>query len=588
MTKTIYVIDVESGNLQSLINAIKKAGDYHVQLIQNAEEFKFHEKTIEKLIFPGVGNFAHFVKQLHDRDLVEPIRRYIEEGKSLMGVCVGLQTFFEDSEESESSGYKGLGYIRFNLKRFNSRDPIFVENNLLKSVPQIGWNNVKEIEVDSKSLHNDTAFFGINTRNKYYFVHSYAAIINDENKGMVLEAQRKGWNFAFSSYGSETFIAALSYKNFFATQFHPEKSGIAGVKVIKSFLEDDKFSPVSYKDYQDDIQVEKSLSGLTRRVIACLDVRSNDQGDLVVTKGDQYNVRESGGSGNEVRNLGKPVELATRYYEQGADEITFLNITSFRDSPLKDLPMLDVLKRSAEKIFVPLTVGGGIKDMVDPETNKIVPAVKVADLYFRSGADKVSIGSDAVTIAENYYNNNKVKTGKTSIEMISATFGNQAVVISVDPKRKYLKSPDETSMETIVIGDPSNHGPDGESYCYYQVTSQGGRKTHDLGALELCLACEDLGAGEILLNSIDHDGSNKGYNMELLKQIKTRVSIPVIASSGAGKPEHFKDVFEMDCGIDAALGAGLFHREEYKVNDIKRYLKSEAGMDVRLDDEVEL
>lgn len=104
---------------------------------------------------------------------------------------------------------------------------------------------------------------------------------------------------------------------------------------------------------------------------------------------------------------------------------------------------------------------------------------------------------------------------------------------------------------------------------------------------ELCLACEALGAGEILLNSIDHDGSNKGYNLELLTQVKTRVSIPVIASSGAGKPEHFKEVFEIDCGVDAALGAGLFHREEYTVNDIKRYLNQEK-MDVRLDDEVEL
>lgn len=587
MTQTVYVIDVKSGNLQSLMNAIKKAGDYSVQLIEDVKDFKAVEQNIEKLILPGVGNFAHFVKQLHDRNLVEPIRDYIESGKDLMGVCVGLQAFFEDSEESESPIYKGLGFVLLKLTRFDSNDPIFAEKSMLKSVPQIGWNSVQSINVDNSILPKEKAFFGINTRNKYYFVHSYAAIVNDESKGLIEEAGKNGWNFMFSRYGSETFIAALSYKNIFATQFHPEKSGIAGIKVIKSFLDGQKFSSVSSKDYQDDKSIEKSLSGLTKRVIACLDVRSNDQGDLVVTKGDQYNVRDSKGSKNEVRNLGKPVELATRYYNQGADEVTFLNITSFRDSPLKDLPMLEVLRRSAEQIFVPLTVGGGIKDMVDPETKRVIPAVEVADLYFRSGADKVSIGSDAVIIAENYLKNGKQKAGKTSIETISATFGNQAVVISVDPKRVYVASPAEVAMETILIDDPTRWGPNGEKYCYYQVTSQGGRKTHDLGALELCLACQDLGAGEILLNSIDHDGSNKGYNMELLKQVKTRVSIPVIASSGAGNPDHFKEVFEMDCGIDAALGAGLFHREEYTVNDIKRHLRT-AGMDVRLDDEVEL
>lgn len=226
--------------------------------------------------------------------------------------------------------------------------------------------------------------------------------------------------------------------------------------------------------------------------------------------------------------------------------------------------------------------------MYDPESDKIIPAVQVADLYFRSGADKISIGSDAVIIAENYYANNKQATGKTSIETISSTFGVQAVVISVDPKRKYVSSPNETTMQTIKIQDPERYGPNGETYCYYQVTSQGGRKVHDLGALELCLACEALGAGEILLNSIDHDGSNKGYNLELLNQIKSQVSIPVIASSGAGNPQHFQEVFEMDCGIDAALGAGLFHRGEYTVNEVKKYLQDQGKMDVRLEDHVEL
>jgi glutamine amidotransferase/cyclase len=122
---------------------------------------------------------------------------------------------------------------------------------------------------------------------------------------------------------------------------------------------------------------------LAKRIIACLDVRTNDSGDLVVTKGDQYDVREKG----DVRNLGKPVDLARRYYEEGADEITFLNITGFRDFPLEDMPMLEVLRQTSENVFVPLTIGGGIRDYTDKD-GRTYTALEVAAKYFRSGADK--------------------------------------------------------------------------------------------------------------------------------------------------------------------------------------------------------
>lgn len=571
MVSTVYIIDVESGNLQSLSNAILRIGDYNIVFIHNAEEFAQYDSSIDKLMLPGVGNYGHFVRQMRARGLVEPILKYIASGRSIMGICVGLQALFHGSEESPEIA--GLDLLKLQLLKFDKNDGIFTASNLIKSVPQIGWNNVCKIT-------SNKTMFGINTTNKYYFVHSYAAIV-DNQADVIENATKDGWNFAFTKYGSQTFVAAVCKDNLFATQFHPEKSGVAGLRVIKCFLEgtntESALSPP--------LATEHTLSGLTRRIIACLDVRSNDNGDLVVTKGDQYDVREK--SDSSVRNLGKPVELATRYYNQGADEITFLNITSFRNSPLKDLPMLEVLRQAAKTIFVPLTVGGGIKDMVDPSTGETVPAAKVAALYFRSGADKVSIGSDAVVIAENYYANNRAKTGTTSIETISSTFGNQAVVISVDPKRKYIASPADTTMQVIEIKDPSKYGPNGEKYCYYQVTSQGGRKVHELGALELCVACEDLGAGEILLNSIDHDGTNSGFNLELLKQIKSVVTIPVIASSGAGNPHHFKEVFDMECGVDAALGAGLFHRGEYEVNDVKKYLQ-DHGMDVRLEQDEHL
>lgn len=584
MAETVYIIDVKSGNLQSLSNAIKRVGDHKIVFIQSADEFAFYDQKITKLIFPGVGNYGHFVQQLEERKLVEPIRKYIDSGREIMGICVGLQAFFRASEES--IGVKGMNFLDLDLFKFSRDDSAFTEKGQFKSVPHIGWNTIERIYHGSDELDSKQSLFNVNVFDKYYFVHSYAAVLKDDASFDYLNsAKANGWDFAFSKYGSETFLAAVAYKGLFATQFHPEKSGIVGLKVIKSFLEGRKFSPVLESTMNLGAQeCERTAGGLSRRIIACLDVRENDFGDLVVTKGDQYNVRESSDNGEgNVRNLGKPVELATKYYLQGADEITFLNITSFRNSPIKDLPMLEVLKRAAAQIFVPLTVGGGIKDMVDPVSGEAFPAVKIADLYFRSGADKVSIGSEAVIIAESYYANEKKKTGATAIETISACFGNQAVVISVDPKRKYVSSPSDTSMAVIKIEDSQKFGPNGEEYCYYQVTSQGGRKIHDLGALELCLACEDLGAGEILLNSIDYDGSNKGYNLELLRQIKESVSIPVIASSGAGVPEHFEEVFRMDCGVDAALGAGMFHRGEYDVTTVKKYLREQANMDVRLE-----
>ncbi|KAF7584418.1 imidazoleglycerol phosphate synthase, cyclase subunit [Clavispora lusitaniae] len=588
MDQTVHIIDVKCGNLQSLSNAIKRIGDYKIVFIEDASDFTKYDDSISKLIFPGVGNYGHFVKELSERNLFEPIRTYIESGRDIMGICVGLQAFFKSSEESK--GIDGMNLLDLDLLKFSSNDPCFAAHNQLKSIPHIGWNTISEIHHDSKIVESNTTLFNLNVRDKYYFVHSYAAILKDEKAVEKLKAaEAKGWDFALSKYGSETFLAAVAYKGLFATQFHPEKSGVVGLKIIKAFLEGQKFSESNDISTSSVEGLETTVGGLSRRIIACLDVRTNDSGDLVVTKGDQYNVRETSESGeSNVRNLGKPVELATKYYLQGADEITFLNITSFRNSPIKDLPMLEVLKRSAAQIFVPLTVGGGIKDMVDPVTGELYPAVKIADLYFRSGADKVSIGSEAVTIAESYYANGKKKTGKSAIETISSCFGNQAVVISVDPKRKYVSNPSDTSMSVIKIEDPNSFGPNGEEYCYYQVTSQGGRKIHDLGALELCLACEDLGAGEILLNSIDYDGTNMGFNLQLLRQIKENVSIPVIASSGAGKPEHFEEVFKMDCGVDAALGAGMFHRGDYDVLTVKKYLQEHGNMDVRIDNQIEL
>eukprot|EP00268_Persea_americana_P045628 TRINITY_DN4659_c1_g2_i3.p1 TRINITY_DN4659_c1_g2~~TRINITY_DN4659_c1_g2_i3.p1 ORF type:complete len:347 (-),score=76.92 TRINITY_DN4659_c1_g2_i3:314-1354(-) len=315
-------------------------------------------------------------------------------------------------------------------------------------------------------------------------------------------------------------------------------------------------------------------SKLAKRVIACLDVRTNDKGDLVVTKGDQYDVREHTKE-KEVRNLGKPVELAGQYYKDGADEVTFLNITGFRDFPLGDLPMLKVLRYTSENVFVPLTVGGGIRDFTDGN-GRYYSSLEVASEYFRSGADKVSIGSDAVYAAEAYIRTG-VKTGKSSLEQISRVYGNQAVVVSIDPRRVYLKNPDDVEFKAVKVKRP---GPHGEGYAWYQCTVNGGREGRPIGAYELAKSVEQLGAGEILLNCIDCDGQGQGFDIDLIKLISDAVTIPVIASSGAGMVEHFSEVFQ-NTSASAALAAGIFHRKEVPILSVKEHLSKE-GIEVRM------
>jgi glutamine amidotransferase/cyclase len=236
--------------------------------------------------------------------------------------------------------------------------------------------------------------------------------------------------------------------------------------------------------------------------------------------------------------------------------------------------MLEVLRQTSKNVFVPLTIGGGIRDYTDKHGREY-SALEVASEYFRSGADKVSIGSDAVLIAEQYLKTGQ-QTRPSSIEEISRVYGNQAVVISIDPRRVYVQSPGEARHPVIETASP---GPRGERYCWYQCTIKGGREGRDLDAVTLAQICEKLGAGEILLNCIDRDGTNLGYDIELINAVAGAVSIPVIASSGAGSVEHFYEVFT-ETEAESALAAGIFHRREIPISDVKNYLAGKV--EVRL------
>lgn len=324
----------------------------------------------------------------------------------------------------------------------------------------------------------------------------------------------------------------------------------------------------------------KAETTLAKRIVVALDVRTNDHGDLVVTKGDQYDVRENHKEGvvagrGGVRNLGKPVALAARYYEEGADEIAFLNITSFREGVVDDMPMLQVLEEASKSIFVPLTVGGGIRSYTDPKTGQTWSALEVAARYFRAGADKVSIGSDAVYASEALVASDYKKDGATSIEVISHVYGAQAVVVSIDPKRVYVPSKGNVGdkRHVVVELDDGSVGPNGEKYCWYQCTVNGGRDARDICAVTVAKAIQHLGAGEIMLNCIDMDGQGMGYDLPLMKAVTEAVSVPVIASSGAGDEGHFVEVFSVT-GVQAALAAGMFHRKEVAIEACKAAMRN--------------
>jgi len=518
----ITLLDYGAGNVRSVINAIESLGA-RVKIVSEIDDIL----SASKLVFPGVGNFGSMMRILNQKNYVGPLKDYILSGRPFFGICLGLHALFEYSEEAP--GRNGLGLIPGYAKKFD----------IDLSVPHIGWNGIN-IKKPSR------IFNGLDGDEKFYFVHSF--YVAPEDDSVVLTT---------TDYGLE-FVSGIQKENITAIQFHPEKSGDAGIKILKNFIEP-----------PDKEATWVRVSGKTRlskRIIACLDVRSDDRGDLVVTKGDQYDVRENG----DVRNLGKPVELARRYYKEGADEITFLNITGFRDFPLEDIPMMEVLRQTSENVFVPLTIGGGIKDYADKKGRKY-SALEVASAYFRSGADKISIGSDAVLIAEDYIKTGR-KTGKSSIERISEVYGAQAVVVSIDPRRVYVSSPEDVRHHVIKT---DTKGPDGETYCWYQCTIKGGREGRDLDAVTLAQVCEKLGAGEILLNCIDKDGTNSGYDIELINAVKNAVTIPVIASSGAGCVEHFLEVFTKT-QAESALAAGIFHRKEVPIATVKDFLKDKV------------
>jgi cyclase len=257
---------------------------------------------------------------------------------------------------------------------------------------------------------------------------------------------------------------------------------------------------------------------LAKRVIPCLDVH-----DGHVTRGVQFGKAEAGG----LRNVGDPVELALRYNAQGADEMVFFAIPA---SAHERATMVEVIEQVASRCFMPLTVGGGIRTLDDMSR------------MLQAGADKVSINSAALA------NPGLITQG-------AAKFGSQCIVVSIDARRV---------------------GPD-----QWAVRTRGDRGDTGLDALEWAKRAVELGAGEIVLNSIDADGTKAGYDIEITRRVSDAVGVPVVASGGAGKLEHLVEVLEHG-HADAVLAASIFHFGEYTVDQVKEHL-ARHGIPVRRD-----
>ncbi|KAL6309892.1 imidazole glycerol phosphate synthase HisHF [Sparassis latifolia] len=563
----LYLLDYGAGNVRSLANTLKKLG-HEFKWISSLEDFD----KATSLIFPGVGAFGSAIDGLICRGFLEPLRLYIKSGRPYFGICIGMQVLFQSSTESPSSS--GLGIIPSVIEEFDNSD---------KAVPHIGWNSAEFLDPDR--IHE-----GMDETSYYYFVHSYRAKYDWKN----VEAAK--WAHTTTQYGQEVFYATVRKGNIFGAQFHPEKSGVAGLRILDAWLREQESFRMFAPPTSPIPRPPRAKDGFTKRIIACMDVRSNDDGDLVVTKGDQYDVREKAPTAADgtdslrtrtagaVRNLGKPVALAARYYVAGADELCLMNITSFRHSPLLDQPMLVVVRAAAEEVFVPLTIGGGIKDTVDPDGTKR-SALEVAGEYFRAGADKVSIATEAVFAVEKMRERARdggigEGDGTSAIETIAHAYGRQAVVVSIDPRRVYVDADyDGPHKDELLLGKPDGSENERGKAWWYQCTVRGGREDRPLSVVQLAKGVEKLGAGEIVLNSIDRDGTGLGFDTDLITLVRKNVKIPVVASSGAGGEKHFVEVFTWT-KAEAALAAGIFHREEVTIGEVKEAL-SAAHINVR-------
>jgi len=480
----IALIDYRAGNLTSVRKALAAVG---AQVY--TPEAPADLAPADGIIVPGVGHFE--ATAVLDAGWREAILAHLGAGRTLLGICLGLQWLFEGS--TEAPDLAGLGVLPGRCRRLGPEWEAGATGDAAAwagyKVPHVGWNAVR-------SARPSTLLRGVAPDAQAYFTHSYAAPIGP-------------YAVATTTHGPATFASAVEQDQVFGLQFHPEKSSDAGLAMLRNFMartRGDRVEPAP-----------ATATGAARRVaskriIACLDVR-----DGGVVKGVKF---------EGLRHAGDPAELAARYNVEGIDEVVILDVTATLESRRA---LARTIADVARRLFIPLAVGGGIRNEDD--------AAAVVD----AGADKVSLNTAALV-------------DPTLITRLAVRYGSQAVVVAIDAKRQ------------------------GDGFAVY---SRSGSQDASRQAVEWAQEACARGAGEILLTSIDRDGTRTGFDCELTAAVSDAVSIPVIASGGAGELDHFIDVFTRG-RADAALAASIFHFAEKGVSALKAHLAA-ADIPVRLD-----
>jgi cyclase len=493
----IALIDYRAGNLTSVRKALAAAG---------AEVFTPESPSqiagADGLIVPGVGHFE--ATAVLDAPWREAILAHARAGKPLLGICLGLQFLFEGS--TEAPRLPGLGLLPGVCGKLGPEwDPavlLSAEGWAEFKVPHVGWNAVNP-------TRRSRILAGVTPGPQAYFTHSYAAPVGESTA-------------ATTTTGPNTFASVVERGAIFGLQFHPEKSGDAGLAMLRNFCRRIQSAPDAGPDAPPDHpvfapkNVSETAHHASKRIIACLDVR-----DGQVVKGVKF---------EGLRSAGDPAELAARYNVEGIDEVVILDVTATLETRRA---LAQTIREVARNLFIPLAVGGGIRTEDD------------AAAVVEAGADKVSLNSAALKDPD-------------LISRLAVRYGSQAVVVAIDAKR-----------------GPTAAGADGFAVYARSGTSDAGRD-----AVEWAREAAARGAGEVLLTSMDRDGTRSGFDCELTAAVSRAVSIPVIASGGAGTIDHFVDVFTRG-RADAALAASIFHFSEHGVADLKAHLAG-SGIPMRL------
>jgi imidazole glycerol-phosphate synthase subunit HisF len=485
----IALIDYRAGNLTSVRKALATVGA-EVYTPESPSDLA----AADGIIVPGVGHFE--ATAVLDARWREAIHAHVRAGRTLLGICLGLQWLFEGSVEAP--GLAGLGVLPGVCRRLGpewesrgaASDPAAWDGY---KVPHVGWNTVR-------ASRASTLLHGVAADAQAYFTHSYAAPVGPSA-------------VATTTHGPATFASAVEDGRVFGLQFHPEKSSDAGLAMLRNFVARTRGEVVAAAG-----AVSRSTAPppASRRIIACLDVR-----DGGVVKGVKF---------EGLRHAGDPAELAARYNVEGIDEVVILDVTATLESRRA---LARTIADVARRLFIPLAVGGGIRTEDD--------AAAVVD----AGADKVSLNTAALVDPD-------------LITRLAVRYGSQAVVVAIDAKRQRRLD-----------------GGDG-----FAVYSRSGSHDSARQAVEWAKEAAARGAGEILLTSIDKDGTRSGFDCELTAAVSSAVPIPVIASGGAGELDHFVDVFTRG-RADAALAASIFHFSERGVSTLKQHLAA-AGIPMRL------